>query len=323
MPRAYLDEIAAVARRSEAAGAAGMLIYTDNSLADPWTVAQAVLERTERFVPLVATQPLYMHPLTAARKVSSLAFLYGRRLALNMVAGGFARDLTQLGDGTAHDDRYARLIEYTRVLQSLLRGEAATFHGEYYRVEGLRLAPALDTVLMPDFYVSGASEAAAAAAAAVGATQLGYTGPPEALETRGDAESRHPLALRLGIIARPESAAAWEVAHARFPADRRGQLAHRMAMNVSDSVWLKQLGAIADKAEDGRFGVYWLEPLRNYKTFCPYLVGSYDDVADCIARYRALGYRTLVLDAVNDEADLSHILHVLELGRRPLVPEPA
>jgi len=37
-------------------------------------------------------------------------------------------------------------------------------------------------------------------------------------------------------------------------------------------------------------------PFENYKTFCPYLVGSYDRVADEIARYVGVGYRTIILD---------------------------
>jgi alkanesulfonate monooxygenase len=34
---------------------------------------------------------------------------------------------------------------------------------------------------------------------------------------------------------------------------------------------------------------YWLRSFENYKTFCPYLVGSYSTVAEELARYIALG----------------------------------
>ncbi|HWN27903.1 MAG TPA: LLM class flavin-dependent oxidoreductase, partial [Actinomycetospora sp.] len=61
----YLDAVAATARWSEEAGCGGMLVYTDNGIADPWLVAQAAIAATERLAPLVAVQPVYMHPYTA------------------------------------------------------------------------------------------------------------------------------------------------------------------------------------------------------------------------------------------------------------------
>ena len=74
----YASAVAETARWSEAAGCTGMLVYTDNGIADPWLVAQTVLTATERLAPLVAVQPVYMHPYTAASMVSSLAYLHGR-----------------------------------------------------------------------------------------------------------------------------------------------------------------------------------------------------------------------------------------------------
>ena len=88
-PQTYLREVLEVARWSEAAGCEGILIYTDNGLVDPWLIAQAMITHTKRLRPLVAVQPVYMHPYAVAKMVASLGFLHGRRLYLNMVAGGF------------------------------------------------------------------------------------------------------------------------------------------------------------------------------------------------------------------------------------------
>ncbi len=85
----YRERLVRVSRWSEAAGCTGMLVYTDNSLVDPWLVTQIVLENTQHLAPLVAVQPVYMHPYSVAKMISSLAFLYERRICLNMVAGGF------------------------------------------------------------------------------------------------------------------------------------------------------------------------------------------------------------------------------------------
>src|SRR5690242_17333070 len=75
----YIRRVIDVAQWSEQAGCTGILVYTDNSEVDPWLVAQIIIQNTERLCPLVAVQPIYMHPYTVAKTVSSLAHLYGRR----------------------------------------------------------------------------------------------------------------------------------------------------------------------------------------------------------------------------------------------------
>ena len=140
----YLDTLIQVARWSERAGCTGSLIYTDNSLVDPWLVAQTVIQNTRSLCPLVAVQPVYMHPYAVAKMVATLGRLYGRRVYLNMVAGGFKNDLAALNDSTPHDRRYERLVEYTAIIQRLLDGGApVTLEGEFYRVKNLVLIPAL------------------------------------------------------------------------------------------------------------------------------------------------------------------------------------
>ncbi|MCS7006810.1 MAG: LLM class flavin-dependent oxidoreductase, partial [Gaiellaceae bacterium] len=78
-PRGYVERVEEVARWSDDSGYRGILVYTDNRLVDPWLVAQLILQATSSLCPLVAVQPLYLHPFTAAKKVASLAFLHGRR----------------------------------------------------------------------------------------------------------------------------------------------------------------------------------------------------------------------------------------------------
>ena len=94
------------------------------------------------------------------------------------------------------------------------------------------------------------------------------------------------------------------MARARFPEDRKGQLTHQLAMRVSDSHWHRQLSELGNA---GNESPYWTVPFENYKTFCPYLVGSYDRVADEIARYVGVGYRTIILDVPASPAELEHI----------------
>src|SRR2546426_5042331 len=44
----------------------------------------------------------------------------------------------------------------------------------------------------------------------------------------------------------------------------------------------------------------------NYKTMCPYLVGSYERVGDELARYIGVGYRSFILDIPPTEEELHH-----------------
>ena len=121
-PCGYRERVIEAARWSERAGCTGILVYTDNTLVDPWLVAQHIIANTSTLSPLVAVQPVYSHPYSAAKMASTLALLYGRRIFFNMVAGGFKNDLLALNDTTPHDLRYERLIEYTGIMRQLLKG---------------------------------------------------------------------------------------------------------------------------------------------------------------------------------------------------------
>src|SRR5262245_3213242 len=311
-PKEYLRKIADVARWSEACGCEGILIYTDNRILDPWLVSQVVVENSERLAPLVAVQPAYMHPYTAAKMVTSIGFLYRRRVYLNMVAGGFTNDLAGLGDTTPHDRRYVRLIEYTSIVRNLLAStNPLTVDGEFYHVTNLKLHPPLEPELMPGIMVSGSSEAGRLAAEAMGAIAIEYPKPPS--ETISPVGRHIECGIRIGIVAREKSAEAWQVARARFPEDRKGQIKHQLAMATSDSAWHGQLSnMVKDSTPENP---YWLGPFQNSKTFCPYLVGSYESVAAELERYLALGYKTFILDIPPDKEELSNIQSVFTLAQ--------
>lgn len=299
----YLRQVIDVARWSDAAGCRGILVYSDNLNVDPWLLAQLIIQHTTSLCPLVAVQPVYMHPYTVAKIVTSIAYLYGRRVYLNMVAGGFKNDLTALNDTTPHDSRYQRLIEYTTIIKRLLWGDApVSYAGSFYKVDKLKLTPPLPPELFPGIFISGSSEAGLAAAAAIGATAIKYPEPAN----QGRNDSLPPgvdSGFRVGIISRERDAEAWQIAHARFPEDRKGQLTRQLATKVSDSVWHKQL---SERAEQNGKSPYWMVPFENYKTMCPYLVGDYKRVGRELAAYLSLGYRTCILDVPPSAEELAH-----------------
>jgi alkanesulfonate monooxygenase len=301
-PDPYRDRVTEVARWSERAGYRGILIYTDNRLVDPWLVAQLVVDATEQLSPLVAVQPIYMHPYTVAKIVASIGHVYGRRVYLNMVAGGFPNDLHALGDNTAHDERYDRAAEYGLVVKQLLAGGRVSFDGRFYQLKNVVLTPALPPDLMPGIFVSGSSDAGMRAARTLGATAVKYPKPPDEEMPARDDGAR--MGIRVGVVAREDAEAAWNAARARFPEDRRGRVTHALAMKTSDSQWHRQLSRLG--ANSAHANPYWLGPFENYKTFCPYLVGSYDRVADELERYLLLGFSTFILDIPPSEEELGH-----------------
>jgi alkanesulfonate monooxygenase len=292
----YKERVLEVAGWSDKAGCTGMLIYSDNSIIDPWLLANFVINETAQLAPLVAVQPVYMHPYTVAKMAATFQFMFYRPVWLNMIAGGFRNDLLALGDPTEHDDRYLRLTEYCQIINRLLAGDTVSLEGRFYQVKNLKLAP-LRLPIQANMLMSGSSDASRAAAEAVGAIAVEYPEPP----TDDPAHQVQNRGIRVGLIAAKTHEKAWAIANERFPGDRRGQLQHAMAIRTSDSSWQKRLGALAQEEQTGP---YWLWPFKNYATFCPYLVGDYDTVAAELGRYVGLGYETFILDIPREPIDL-------------------
>lgn len=138
--RRLTDEI----RWAEDAGCRGTLVHSDNKLLDPWAAAQMIMECPRTLVPMVAVNPAYIHPFSAARMISTLGFLYRRQVNLNYVTGGFHRHLRELGCELEHDTRYTRLVEYADIVSRLLSSERPVSHaGEFTQVRSAKLSPPL------------------------------------------------------------------------------------------------------------------------------------------------------------------------------------
>lgn len=311
-PDSYRKRLIDVARWTEQAGFTGILTHTDNASLDPWAVAQLIIGHTETLIPIVAVNPIYMHPLSAARMINTIAYVSGRRVDLNLVSGGFARHLRAVGCSLDHDQRYDRLAEYAEVLRLLLTAARPVSHsGSYYELKSAALSPQLPPNMMPVFFMAGASDAAVRAQKALNVTGLAY--PREINTYRG----LSPLRLGgvgFGIIARDTADEAWSVARRRFPIDKRGEKVHDFAAAGAQSSWHRYLSEDAALA-GAQESTYWLYPFRSYRAFSPYLVGSHAEVAEVLSRYFSLGASTVILDVDGtlEEADLRHAASALDL----------
>jgi alkanesulfonate monooxygenase len=284
------------ARWAERAGHNAFLIPSDNGLADPWVTAQLVLHETDHIRPVVTVEPSHIHPYATAKKIATLARLYGRAPHLNLAAGAYRSDLLSLGDRTPHRDRYARLVEFGTVVQLLLRSEdPVVFDGDFYRLHKPAALPPLGSTQQPDFYVCAGSSAGDEAAARLGATQV------HQITTCGAGAAR---CIRIGIIARQTEAAAWDVAHARFPANPAERFARRLETAWSDSRSHAELLAAAE--DDEEHAQLWLAPFENRQAPCAYLVGSHADLSRQVRTWMDEGTYTFLLDAPSSEIDLDH-----------------
>lgn len=308
---ATLRELLDIARWAEEAGCRGALMYTDSASVDVWMAAQATIVNTAAFVPLVAVQPIDMAPFALARAVSSLARLYGRRVDLNFVSGGFSRDLAVQGDDLPHDARYDRLTEYATIVQMLLGGGAASYAGQYYTVRRARLTAPVPPDLLPTAYVSGSSAASLRAGESLGIGQLSAPLLPQDHASPDLRKNKFGSGIDIGIIARDDSSEAWRIARKRFPADPEGAERMKLLLSASVSSWQPQLASVPI-ADEGEGGAYWLVPFRYHHSFAPYLVGSHDEVAQAVTTYLNGGIRTFVLDIPAEPDDLHHARIAIE-----------
>lgn len=301
----YTRELMKIVRWSDDAELRGGLVYTDCNSIDSWMVAQAAIVNSPRFIPLVAIQPMDLTPFALAKAVASLALLYGRRIDLNFVSGGFSGDLAAQGDDVPHDSRYERLIEYVTIVRTLLAGDRAEYAGRYYNVRGaqLRFPPPAD--LVPMAYVSGSSEASVQAAESLGLRQLSYPLPPDDFAGGQVRKNKFGTGIRIGIIARDDSSEAWKIAHKRFPVNAQGAARMKLLCAITESSWQDAIISL-DLPDNNNGNPYWLVPFRNFHSFCPYLVGSYDEVVEELRKYLRGGVRAFILDDPREQEDLRY-----------------
>jgi alkanesulfonate monooxygenase len=307
----YSESLRAAAMLAEKHGWAAMLIYSDNKQIDPWLAAHVLLENSHALSPLVAIQPLYMHPVTVAKSVASLSTLYDRPIHLNFVSGGLPMDLNALCDEATHDERYDRLREYGTIIRQLVSSHKPySYAGKYYKVRHIEMWPPVPSHCTPLFTISGSSPAGAACAKQIGARAIQYLKPSDQYSV-GQLDPGIQHGTRVGIIARGTSEAAWIAARGRFPENPVGAKIRDYFSHVSDSVWVKELNAL--KPLPGA-QTYWLGPFKNNQAACPFLVGSFEAVAAELAGYIRLGLRTFLLEHPLDDEDADQISMVFQLA---------
>lgn len=297
----YIDELLRVAHFGERNGLEGPLLFAGNdTLVEPWSMAQHILAHTAKTSPLIAVNPVYMHPFTVAKFVSSFALLYRRKVYLNMITGTATSDLAGLGEQRSHEERYSRLGEFILIVRQLLAStRPVTFNGKFYAANNLQLRPGLAPALMPEFLIAGQSDDARRVATQMGCLMMQML-PPN-LEHGINAPG-----VNFGIFAREERDQARRAAKLMFEDSTEKRELLKYSMENTDSVWKRRLNEAGQNGELHENG-YWLLPFLTFQADCPYLVGSYTEIGAKLRRFAEMNVGTIILDVVADEQELDHI----------------
>jgi alkanesulfonate monooxygenase len=297
----YIDELMRVARFGERNGLEGPLLFAGNdTLIEPWSMAQHILAHTAKTSPLIAVNPVYMHPFTVAKFVSSFALLYRRKVYLNMITGTATSDLAGLGEQRSHEERYSRLGEFILIVRQLLAStRPVTFNGKFYAANNLQLRPGLAPALMPEFLIAGQSDDARRVATQMGCLMMQML-PPN-LEQGINAPG-----VNFGIFAREERDQARRAAKLLFQDSAEKRELLKYSMENTDSVWKRRLNEAGQNGELHENG-YWLLPFLTFQADCPYLVGSYTEIGAKLRCFAEMNVGTIILDVVADEQELDHI----------------
>jgi len=297
--------------RLEQAGINGLLFFEGNQvLVDPWIFGQELLAHNSVLEPIVALNPMYMHPFAAAKRIAGLATLYKRRVNINFIAGSSLMDLRSLGQETLHQGRYERLEAYIQVVQHLLTSKEPLNHkSPYYTTEALRLPFAIENPdLLPQYFIGGSSAAARHIASTYGCIRMQMAKPMPEHEQEYAQGQQLPQVLHFGIWARPTHQEAWQSLQEAFEGNVDHQL-HAHALKDNDSTWIKDLHNNQEQTQDPN---YCMLPFKNMKADCPYYVGSYEEVANIMSRHYMAGTRHFLIEVPTEEA-ISHLKQVSQL----------
>ena len=304
-----LHTLTSHAQALEQHGWRGALLGAGWGRPDTFTVAAALTARTTTFEPLIAIRPGYWRPANFASAAATLDDLSGGRVRVNIVSG--QDNLAAYGDSEGEQaHRYARTKEFMRLIRRLWTEEDVTFAGEHFQVAGSTVQPRLQVRgdrRHPKLYFGGASEAAERASATEADVQLFWGEPLDGVRGRIErlkALSRDldrdlpPLefGLRITTFVRDTTEQAWADAEAKVAEMARGQgegwRDHRgwTAVGQKRLLDLQSQGEVLDEnlyTTPGRFG--------GGGAGTTWLVGSPEDVARSLDRYRALGISHFVL----------------------------
>lgn len=112
-----------------------ILIRTGSIFPDPWLIASHYASITKNLKFLIAVNPVMMHPVYCALKVTTFQKIYGDRISLNLVSGASRVEQNIFSDSTPINLRYERTGEFAQIIKQLVTtGNIKKFEGKFYNI---------------------------------------------------------------------------------------------------------------------------------------------------------------------------------------------
>jgi alkanesulfonate monooxygenase len=112
------------------------LVAYASAFHDPFTLASAITQFTDRIKPIIALRPNTMYPTVAAKQLATLDQLSGGRAVVHFISGGSDQEQAREGDRLSKSERYARTAEFIEILRKVWTSTTPFDHeGTYYSFE--------------------------------------------------------------------------------------------------------------------------------------------------------------------------------------------
>jgi alkanesulfonate monooxygenase len=317
------DYPARMAGLHEESGFDRLLVGHSSSSPDGFAVANQVLTATSRLGVLLAHRPGFVAPTIAARQYATLEAFHPGRVAMHIITGGDDADQLRDGDALGKADRYRRSGEFLDIVRlSWSSRERFDYDGEFYRVAGAWSAVRPTGGSLPVYFAGASAEAVLTGGQH--ADVYAFWGEPLAAIADRIADVKAAAAPygrtpRFSVSLRPIAAeteeAAWDRAHRILEAEQ-GKGSRTAMVDPRGSEGSLRLRRFADEAEihDKRL---WT-PLAKVPTAAgnsTALVGSYEQIAEALLDYVALGVSTLLIRGYDPEADATDYARIISLVR--------
>lgn len=313
----FLDQAILAA---ELSGLDGVVVPYDPEGDDSWVVAGTALRQTRHARVTVEFHPAFGTPVYAAKLSATLQRLSAGRLDWRVRVDVDNEDARSRGDGVTGTDRYRRAREFLtvargvwneqQVLPGRFGGTGFEFAGEFYDVIDGGFRGILSGLPAPTVYLSGTSPEAIALAAEHADVHLldeqphGITAvASEIRSTAAEFGREVRIGLELPIVAREDADEAWaRVLRQWREVHPEAGAAEVRALALDGSRWAG-FNRIGYRQQVG-------------------LVGSYEDVAQALSRYREDGVEVFVLTGHPHLEELhrvgEHLLHLVDPAGRTL-----
>jgi len=268
----------------------------------------ALLLATERLKVIAAVHPGLWQPAVLAKFGATADHLSNGRFAVNVVSGWFKGEFTAMGEPwLEHDERYRRSEEFISVLRKVWTQDHTDFAGDFYRIRDFSLKPKPLQTPHPKIFQGGNSHAAREMAGRVSDVYFMNGNTPEGVEAQiaevgagADAHGREiAFALNGFMVARDTEAEAENVV-----ADIIGQANVEAVEGFRDAV--QQAGkSTADGT--GMWQDSTFSDLVQYNDgFRTGLVGTPEQVARRILKYKALGVEIMLLGFLHFQEEIEY-----------------